>query len=89
MSKDLIEKLGESFIKKQCARCGSKNIVFFYEGVIARDIIIDNDIIAKFKAKEWFLNSKFYLCDKCVKGFAKLIKDFFEELEEVDSDETA
>ena len=78
MVKDLIEKLGESFIKKQCARCGSKNIVFFYEGVIARDIIIDNDIIAKFKAKEWFLNGKFYLCKKCVKDFAKLVEDFFE-----------
>ena len=84
MVKDLIEKFGESYIKKQCARCGSPNIVFFFDGTIAREITITSeDIVAKFKAKELFLNSKFYLCEKCVKDFAKLITSFFEE---VDSD---
>ena len=82
---DLIEKLGESFIKKQCAKCGSKDLAFFFEGTIAKEVNITNkDIVAKFKVKELFLNSKFYLCKKCVKDFAKLIEKFFEE---VDSDD--
>ena len=81
MAKDLIQKFGESFIKKQCARCSSPNIVFFFEGTIAREITITSeDIIAKFKAREWFLNGKFYLCEKCVKDFAKLVEGFFEEV---------
>jgi len=82
---DLIDKLGDSYLKKQCAKCGSKDIAFFFEGTIARDVnITDEDIVAKFKVKELFLNSKFYLCKECAKEFAKLVEEFFEE---VDSDD--
>ena len=75
---NLITKLGDSFLRKQCAKCGSRDIAFFYEGTIAREVnITDKDIVAKFKVKELFLNSKFYLCKECAKDFAKLLKNFF------------
>ena len=74
----LMDKLGESYIKKQCAKCASKDVALFVEGSIARDVnITETDIVAKFKVAKLFLNSRFYLCKKCAEEFANILSSFF------------
>ena len=60
-----------------CVRCGNGVVVFFYEGKVARDVEIEDDIVLKWKVDEPILENRFYLCKECSKQFATLLKEFF------------